>query len=101
LAAKLEDGRDSWGMLGTNLSERALDGGWNADTERLLLMDRRDFNKLGVGPDDLLEAYIQAVLSVLAVDRMATTLTAKSGGLKRRMFRSMNNDSALLEEVHA
>ena len=56
LAAKLDGSCDSWAMLGTNLSEKRADGGWDADTDRLLLMDRRDFNKLGLGPDDLLEA---------------------------------------------
>ena len=33
-----------------------------SDTNRLVLMDRRDFNKLGVGLDDMIEAYIQTVL---------------------------------------
>ena len=99
LAAEIKSGSESWSMLGTNLSERRTDGGWNADTDRLLLMDRRDFNKLGLGPDDLLEAYIQSVLSVLAIDRMATTLTSKTGGLKRRLFRSLNDDPRLLDEV--
>lgn len=101
LAAEIGSAEDSWSMLGTNLSEKRADGGWNADTDRLLLMDRRDFNKLGVGPDDLLEAYIQSVLSVIAIDRMATTLTSKTGGLKRRLFRSLNDDPSLLDEVLA
>ena len=101
LAAEVQHGAESWAMLGTNLSEKRADGGWNADTDRLLLMDRRDFNKLGLGPDDLLEAYIQAVLSVIAIDRMATTLTSKTGGLKRRLFRSLNDDPRLLDEVLA
>jgi hypothetical protein len=99
LAENVEDAKDSWSMLGTNLSEKRADGGWNADTDRLLLMDRRDFNKLGLGPDDLLEAYIQSVLSVVAIDRMSTTLIGKAGGLKRRLFRSLNDDRRLLDEV--
>ena len=100
LVDKLEDVSDSWAMLGTNLSEKRDDGGWNADTERLLLMDRRDFNKLGLGPDDLIEAYVQSVLSMLAIDEMASTLlSAKTGGLKRRLFRSLNDDDTLLNEV--
>ena len=100
LVDKLDDVSDSWAMLGTNLSEKRDDGGWNADTERLLLMDRRDFNKLGLGPDDLIEAYVQSVLSVLAIDEMASTLlNAKTGGLKRRLFRSLNDDDTLLNEV--
>lgn len=100
LAATLDTTEDSWSMLGTNLSEKREDGGWDADTDRLLLMDRRDFNKLGLGPDDMLEAYIQAVLSMLAIDDMAKTLTStKTGGLKRRLFRSLNDDATLLAEL--
>ena len=99
LAEKVDTGKASWAMLGTNLSEKRADGGWNADTDRLLLMDRRDFNKLGLGPDDLLEAYIQSVLSVIAIDRMAVMLIGKTGGLKRRLFRSLNDDARLLDEV--
>jgi hypothetical protein len=100
LAAEVDSASESWDMLGTNLSEKRADGGWNADTDRLLLMDRRDFNKLGLGPDDLLEAYIQSVLSVIAIDRMARELTStKTGGLKRRLFRSLNDDPRLFDEV--
>lgn len=99
LTATLDEGASSWDMLGTNLSEKRSDGGWDADTGRLMLMDRRDFNKLGLGPDDLLEAYIQSVLAMLAVDKMAATLIGKTGGLKRRLFRSLNDDQSLLEEI--
>jgi hypothetical protein len=99
LCDKLEPGTDSWSMLGTNLSAKRKDGGWDADTDRLLLMDRRDFNRLGIGLDDLIEAYIQTVLSVLAIDRMATTLTTRTGNLKRKLFRSLDDDEALMSEI--
>lgn len=36
-----------------------LDGSWGTETERLLLMDSRDFNRIGIGVDDLIEAYMQ------------------------------------------
>ena len=90
---------DSWAMLGTNLSTKSASGGWDADTDRLILMDRKDFNRLGLGPDDLLEAYIQSVLSVLAIDQMARKLTTSKGGLSRRLFKSMNDDSKLMSEI--
>lgn len=89
----------SWDMLGTNLSVRAADGAWTSDTHRLLLMDRKDFNTLGLGPDDLIEAYIQSVLATLAIDKMAVRLTSSKGGLKTKLFRSLNNDAALLAEI--
>ena len=95
----LEDGSDSWSILGTNLSIKKEDGGWDSDTNRLILMDRRDFNKLGVGVDDLIEAYIQTVLSTVAIDKMAKRLVNKQGKFRMRLFKSLNNDDALIEEI--
>jgi hypothetical protein len=37
-------------------------------------MDRKDFNTLGIGIDDLIDAYVQTVLSVIAIDRMCQRL---------------------------
>lgn len=31
------------------------DGSWTSQTERLLIMDARDFNLVGIGLDDLIE----------------------------------------------
>lgn len=102
-AAPLEDtiaeGADSWNMLGTNLSIKLPDGGWDSDTNRLLLMDRRDFNKLGLGLDDLIEAYIQTVLSMIAIDQLAGMLINKKGRFRMRLFKSLNDDPALIDEI--
>ena len=100
LADELIGGEDSWAMLGTNLSEKLGDNQWSSDVNRLLLMDRRDFNRLGVGLDDLIEAYIQTVLSTVAIDRMAQQLLTKKGKFSLRLFRSLNNDPALLAELY-
>lgn len=97
----LDAGRPSWDMLGTNLSVRREDGGWDTDADRLMLMDRRDFNQLGLGLDDLIEAFIQTVLSVMAIDRLAGNLINQKGRLRRRLFRSLNDDAALQDEVMA
>jgi len=100
LAPTLDETSDSsWDMLGTNLSVKRADGGWDSQTERLLLMDSRDFNKLGVGLDDLIEGYIQSVLAVSAIDRMAQRLINSKGKFRRRLFRSLNPDQAVLEEI--
>jgi hypothetical protein len=93
------EGQQSWDMLGTNLSIRRADGMWDTDQRRLLLMDRRDFNLLGLGLDDLIEAYIQTVLAAVAIDRMATHLTSQKGRLRMKLFRSLNDDPALIHEV--
>lgn len=92
-------GMESWPMLGTNLSQKRSDGGWDTDQRRLVLMDRRDFHVLGLGLDDLVEAYVQTVLAVVAIDKMAVTLTSQKGRLRSKLFRSLNDDAALIAEV--
>ena len=99
LTDTLAAGADSWSMLGTNLSEKLGDNQWSSDTNRLLLMDRRDFNKLGIGMDDLIEAYIQTVLSTIAIDQMAQKLFNSKGKFSLRLFSSLNNDPVLLSEI--
>lgn len=74
LLDKIDDQTFSWGMLGTNLSKMTDDLTWTTESERLLLMDRKDFNSLGIGIDDLIEAYVQTVLSAIAIDKMCKRL---------------------------
>lgn len=99
LADYIDSGSDSWRMLGTNLSIKYDTNEWGSDTNRLMLMDRRDFNKLGIGMDDLIEAYIQTVLSTIAIDRMAQNLYTAKGKFRMRLFKSLNNDKTLLREI--
>jgi len=99
LVDHIKEGAESWSMLGTNLSIKNEDGSWSSDTTRLVLMDRRDFNKLGIGLDDLIEAYIQTVLSMVAIDNMAKMLMNKQGKFRMRLFKSLNNDQSLLDEI--
>lgn len=98
LTGTLSDTSASWDMLGTNLSVRTATG-WKSETERLLLMDSRDFNRLGLGLDDLIEGYMQAVLSMQAIDNMATSLVTKRGKFRRRLFGQVNPDPSLLQEI--
>lgn len=99
LADELTEGSDSWKMLGTNLSEKIGENQWTSDTNRLMLMDRRDFNKLGLGLDDLIEAYIQTVLSTIAIDKMCKNLFNTKGRFRMKLFKSLNNDNTLLNEI--
>lgn len=99
LADFLSDSSDSWSMLGTNLSIKKGENDWGSDTNRLMLMDRRDFNKLGLGLDDLIEAFIQTVLSTIAIDKMCINLYNSKGKFKQKLFKSLNNDSTLLNEI--
>lgn len=99
LQTELEEGASSWAMLGTNLSVKTSDGEWSTETERLLLVDSRDFNKLGVGLDDLIEGYLQTVLAISAIDRMATQILTSKQVFRRRFFRQLVPDPALVDEV--
>lgn len=99
LENKLETAEKSWDILGTNLSIKKPDGTWDSDTNRLILMDRRDFNRLGIGVDDLIEAYIQTVLSTVAIDKMAKTLINANGRFRIKHFKSLNDDQNLLDEI--
>ena len=94
----VENGADSWEILGTNLSIKT-DQGWDGDTKRLLLMDRRDFNRLGIGVDDLIEGFIQTVLSTIAIDKMAKNFVNRNGKFRRKLFKSLNNDPQLISEM--
>ena len=99
LSNQIEKGNHSWDMLGTNLSHKLDSGEWTTDTHRLMLMDRRDFNKLGLGLDDLIEAYIQTVLSTVAIDRMAKGLVNDKGKFRKKKFKAFDNDPILLNEI--
>ena len=99
LTEKLVNGADSWAMLGTNLSQKLGENEFTSDANRLLLMDRRDFNKLGLGLDDLIEGYIQTVLSTIAIDKMATRLQTSKGKFSMRLFATLNEDPTLLSEI--
>lgn len=89
----------SWDMLGTNLSIKKDKNVWESDTNRLLLMDRKDFNTLGMGIDDLISGFIQTVLSILAIDKMAGQLISKKGSFRMKLFNSLNNDEKLVQEI--
>ncbi len=99
LTETLVESTDSWDMLGTNLSIKLADGTFTSDSARLLMLDRRDFNRLGISVDDLIEAYIQTILSTIAIDKMAQMLINQKGRLKPRLFRSLNDDAGLVREI--
>ena len=100
LARHLKDGAESsWDMLGTNLSVKMEDGSFTTDTNRLLLMDRKDFNALGISIDDLIESYISTVLSVIAIDKMACLLVDDKGRFDMELFSALNPDDVLCAEI--
>lgn len=100
LADRLEvGGPSSWNMLGTNLSIKTGHMSWDTETNRLLLMDRKDFNKLGIGIDELIDGYVQTVLATIAIDKMCCRLVRDDGSFNMDLFTSLNNDEVLLREI--
>lgn len=100
LKAKLSSKENSWQILGTNLSNKIGKNTWESDTSRLMLMDRKDFNTLGIGIDDLIDAFFQTVLSVVAIDQMALNLINKKNRFRSKLFQSLDNDESLLKEIY-
>jgi hypothetical protein len=99
LKAQLQPGDSSWEMLGTNLSFKNPDGSFGTDSRRLLLLDQKDFNMLGISIDDLIEGYIQTVLSTTAIDRMCQRLLNSDGSLNLQLYSEVNQDQVLLDEI--
>lgn len=99
LPSTLKDELDSWSILGTNLSVKKGENQWESDSSRLILTDYKEFNMLGLSFDELIEGYVQLVLAVNAIDRMAINLINKKGELKSKLFKSFDNDKQLLEEI--
>ena len=99
LTTELNTGDDSWDMLGTNLSVKQPDGSFTTQPERLLLVDSRDFNRLGFGLDDLIESYLQSVMSIVAIDNMSKTLINTKGKFRKKLFGSINPDRRFNEEI--
>ncbi|MFC1705732.1 hypothetical protein ACFL59_02785 [Planctomycetota bacterium] len=101
MAAELETGSPSWLVLGTNLSKKIGDDEWDTEQRRLLMLDRKDFGKLGLGLDDLIEAFVQSVFAARAIDDLARQLMKRGGGFRYELFQSLNNDAVLLNEIHS
>ena len=60
--------------LGTNLSVLTGDLTWSTESERLVMCDARDFQVLGLGLDDLIDAFVQSCLAVTAIDEQAQAI---------------------------
>ena len=56
-------------------------------------------NSLGISVDTLIDGFIQTVLSVIAIDKMANNLVDDEGNFNVDMFTSLNKDEGLLREL--
>jgi len=91
----------SWEMLGTNLTSKS-DHFFMKTTEadRLLVFDTENFSNVNLSMDDLVNGYVQSVLSVIAIDKLCRRLIKPDGEFNKEYFAELNPDSTLLEELH-
>lgn len=95
----LEEGSQSWSILGTNLSKRLGVDSWTTEPTRLLMVDRKDFGRLGLGMDDLIDTFVQTVLCHRAIDDLSQQLVMRGGGFRRKLFATLTPDASLLDEI--
>jgi len=81
----------------TNLSEKTADG-WTTHSERLILLDEEEFPSLNINIENLVDAYFQSIFASIAIDKMADKLYS-DGTFNTELFRELNNDSTLIEEI--
>ncbi|MFI5399334.1 MAG: hypothetical protein ACHQ9S_27715 [Candidatus Binatia bacterium] len=99
LADKLSAGHTSWDMLGTNLSLKHGADEWSTDDGRLIPVDRKGFNRLGLSLDSLIQAYVQSVLASVAIDEMACSLQGTNETLCLKKLAALCEDEQLLREI--
>lgn len=92
-------GSDFWSMFGINFFIKYGDNEWGLDINCLMLMDCCDFNKFGLGFDDLIEVYIQMVLIIIVIDKMFKNFFNSKGKFCMCLFKLLNNDKILLDEI--
>lgn len=92
----------SWDVLGTNLSVKLDKNSWDTETERLMVLDDDGLDHLMLTENDLVDSYIQTVLSVIAIDKLCIELyddPSGTGAFHIDRFKQMNPDYCLLNEI--
>lgn len=79
-------------QLVTNLSYRDERGEWGTDVSRVVPLDETHFGSLKLTLDDLVEAYVQSVMSVVAIDQLASALSDENQQFDISAFHALNED---------
>ncbi|CAG8791586.1 3950_t:CDS:2, partial [Dentiscutata erythropus] len=85
---------NSWEIFGTNVSVK-LDARWVIDYERIITTDQKEFDIAGLGIDELIDAYVQTVLSIIAIDKMCQKLLVNNE-FNFELYHTLNPDNVLL-----
>ncbi|KAF0533042.1 hypothetical protein F8M41_010741 [Gigaspora margarita] len=88
---------NSWKIFGTNISIES-DSKEALEYERLITTDQKEFDIAGFSIDDLIDAYVQTVLSVIAIDKMCQKLL-DNNEFNYELYHSLNPDNVLLGEL--
>jgi len=79
-------------QLITNLSYRDDRGDWGTDVSRVVPLDETHFDSLRLTLDDLVEACVQSVMSVVAIDQLASSLPDETHQFDIAAFHKLNDD---------
>ncbi|KAF0533043.1 hypothetical protein F8M41_010742 [Gigaspora margarita] len=88
---------NSWKFFGTNITDES-DSKEALEYERLITIDQKEFDITGFSIDDLIDAYVQTVLSVIAIDKMCQKLL-DNNEFNYELYHSLNPDNVLLGEL--
>ncbi|RIB28315.1 hypothetical protein C2G38_1930914, partial [Gigaspora rosea] len=89
--------RNSWNIFGTNITDESVSKEV-LEYERAIIIDQKEFDNTGFSIDDLIDAYVQTVLSVIAIDKMCQKLL-ENYEFNYKLFHSLNPDNVLLGEL--
>eukprot|EP01091_Cochliopodium_minus_P004153 TRINITY_DN14068_c0_g1_i1.p1 TRINITY_DN14068_c0_g1~~TRINITY_DN14068_c0_g1_i1.p1 ORF type:complete len:512 (-),score=136.97 TRINITY_DN14068_c0_g1_i1:56-1591(-) len=99
LTKTIPENSDSWSMLGTSLSVKKESGEWEKENHRLLMGDQKDFNSLGISVDDLIDGFLQSVMSMVAIDELAYKIQKGTNShFDVELFSSLNKNKKFLNE---
>ena len=62
-------------------------------------MDSEEFSELGIGSDDLIDGFIQTILSTIAIDKFCDKILLDDFTINYDLFKMLNSDDKLLEEI--
>ena len=94
----IDDNLDSWQVLGTNVSVKNDQNLWETENQRNILMDTNEFFQLGIGVDDLIDGFIQTILTIIAIDKLCAKLLQNSNKIDKELFERLNPDETLLND---
>jgi hypothetical protein len=91
--------KSSWELLGTNLSVKLGENLWDVEEDRLMCFDDEFFEQTQLNEDDLIDSYVQTVLSTIAIDKICIELHDENGQFDLERFKRINTDYSLLDEI--